>query len=119
VSDPRHDVWIDPIRRRQLAGAVSFVESIHHYVDPDFFSIAPEELTTWSAVLDGGDEEEEAAVSVEVSYRELFRLEVIVTVAWEYSVREKRVVGEMNDETFRDLLAWMARLQDRLFRRPD
>ncbi len=127
--DVTHDGKFDPSRlvewvvsaerHRQLEEVLSYVDSIHHMIDPDMFDIPRKRLEELSWCFQC-DDLEPTGFTVTVCYDDLFWLQIITDVAYEYSLRKStgRRAASLTNAGFEDLIAWLADSERRLFRSP-
>lgn len=110
-------------RHQQLQDIVSYVKSLHHFIDPDMYNIAMTKLEELEWCVEGVEFESEGfkeylGFTMRVSWADLMFMETVVMAADTYSHRTTtgwRVEG-ITDQGFDDLLKWLARSEDELFR---
>ena len=89
----------------------SFVDSIHHIIDPDMFRIDERELKWMKRLLRGG----QIGTTIRVSYGELFVMETIVMAATEYTARKSTPIRlNVTDEELDALTEWFSRANGQL-----
>lgn len=104
-------------RHRHLDNILSYVKAIHHGIDPDMYRISNEKLDHFAWCFES-EAFEHTGFTMTVSWEDLLALETIVDAAYTYSMRRSqrtRVEG-LTDLGFDDLLKWLARAEDELFR---
>jgi hypothetical protein len=104
-------------RHRHMEDLLSYVSGIHHSIDPDMYRISKEQLEHFAWCFEA-EAFEHTGFAMTVSWEDLFALEIIVDAAYTYSKRRSspgRVEG-LTDQGFEDLLNWLARAEDELFR---
>jgi hypothetical protein len=104
-------LFVDRDRHRVLTEIQSFVESIHHMIDPDMFRIDEHELTWMKRLLRGG----QIGTTIRVSYNEIFVMETIVMAASEYTLRKSTPIRlNVTDEELERLTEWFSQAKDQL-----
>lgn len=104
-------------RHRYLDDILLYVRGIYEHIDPDMYRIDKEKLEHLAWCFDG-EAFEHSGFSITVSWDDLFALDIIVDAAYTYSNRRTspgRVDG-LTNVGFEELLKWLARAEDELFR---
>lgn len=110
-------------RHQQLQDIVSYVKAIHHHIDPDMYRISMTKLEELEWCVEGVEFESEGfkeclGFTMKVSWEDLIFLQLVVEAADTYSHRRTtgwRVEG-ITDQGFDDLMKWLAKAEDELFR---
>ena len=110
-------------RHKQLQDIISYVKEIHYFIDPDMYRVSLKKLEEFEWCLEGDQFEPEGdkecyGLKMPVSWEDLMFIETVVMAADTYSHRRHshgRVEG-ITDLGFDDLMKWLARLEDELFR---
>jgi len=111
-------------RHQQLQDIVSYVKSLHSFIDSDMYRISIKKLEELEWSVEGVEFESEGfkeclGFTMKVSWDDLMFLETVVEAADTYSHRRstgQRVEG-ITDQGFDDLTKWLGRSEDDLFRR--
>ena len=110
-------------RHQQLQDIVAYVKNLHGFIDPDMYRISTKKLEELEWSVEGVEFESEGfkeclGFTMLVSWDDLMFLETVVEVADTYSHRKStghRVEG-ITDQGFTDLMKWLTRSEDELFR---
>jgi hypothetical protein len=110
-------------RHKQLQDIISYVKGIHYFIDPDMYRISMKQLEELAWCFEGDEFESEGfkecyGFKMPVSWDDLRFIESVVMAADTYSQRTHsygRVEG-ITDQGFDDLMKWLARSEDALFR---
>jgi hypothetical protein len=110
-------------RHQQLQDIVSYVKGLHHFIDPDMYDISMKKLEELEWCVEGVEFESDGykecyGFTMKVSWNDLIFIETVVMAADTYSHRKStgsRVEG-ITDQGFDDLMKWLARSEDELFR---
>ena len=110
-------------RHQQLQDIVLYVKSLHGFIDPDMYRISMNKLEELEWYVEGVEFESEGfkeclGFTMKVSWDDLMFLETVVEAADTYSHRKttgRRVEG-ITDQGFDDLMKWLVRSEDELFR---
>jgi hypothetical protein len=110
-------------RHQQLQNIVEYVKNLHSFIDPDMYRISMKKLEELEWSVEGVEFESEGfkeclGFTMKVSWEELMFLETVVEAADTYSHR--RTTGQrvecITDQGFDDLMKWLTRSEDELFR---
>lgn len=124
-SDPpeRAELVVSAARHQQLHDIVSYVKGLHHHIDPDMYDIPLEQLEELEWCVDGVEFESERGkewygFTMPVSWEDLRFIETVVMAADTYSHRKTTGyrVESLTDQGFDDLMKWLAKAEDDLFR---
>jgi len=117
MNEPERGILeIDATRRRQLCAILEFVLDIHVHIDPDRFRIDEPRVRAMRQWLDTGALE---TTRLSVTSQDLLFLEILIDAADTHSRRrEFPALESMDDEDLDQLLAWLGRQTDALFRQP-
>lgn len=122
--DPQQaELVVSAERHQQLQDIVGYVKSLHHVIDPDMYDMSMEKLEEWEWYVEGVEFESEGfeeclGFTMQVSWDDLIFLRLVVEAADTYSHRRttgRRVEG-ITDQGFDDLMKWLARSENELFR---
>ena len=110
-------------RHQQLQDIVGYVKNLHSFIDPDMYRISTKNLEELECSVEGVEFESEGfkeclGFTIQVSWDDLMFLETVVEAADTYSHRRstgQRVEG-ITDQGFDDLMKWLTRSEDELFR---
>ena len=110
-------------RHQQLQNIVGYVKQLHSFIDPDMYRISMKRLEELEWSVEGVEFESEGfkeclGFTMQVSWEDLIFLETVVEAADTYSHRKstgQRVEG-ITDQGFDDLMKWLTRSEDELFR---
>ena len=110
-------------RHQQLQDILGYVKNLHSFIDPDMYRISTEKLEELEWSVEGVEFESEGfkeclGLTMQVSWDDLMFLETVVEAADTYSHRRstgQRVEG-ITDQGFDDLMKWLTRSEDELFR---
>lgn len=110
-------------RHQQLQNIVGYVKQLHSFIDPDMYRISMKRLEELEWSVEGVEFESEGfkeclGFTMQVSWEDLIFLETVVAAADTYSHRKstgQRVEG-ITDQGFDDLMKWLTRSEDELFR---
>lgn len=123
-SSPRlAELVVSAERHQHLQDIVSYVKGLHHFIDPDMYDISMKKLEELEWCVEGVEFESEGykecyGFTMKLSWEDLRFIETVVMAADTYSHRKttgSRVEG-ITDQGFDDLLKWLARSEDELFR---
>lgn len=103
-------------RHQQLQDIVSYVKSLHHFIDPDMYDISMRKLEELEWCVEGVEYESQDfkecfGFTMQASWSDLMFLETVVMAADTYSHRKTtgwRVDG-ITDQGFDDLMKWLAK----------
>lgn len=117
------EMVISAERHTQLQSIISYVKEIHYFIDPDVYRISLKNLEAFEWCFEGDQFESEGVkecygFKIPVSWEDLTFIETRVMAADTYSHRRHshgRVEG-ITDQGFDDLMTWLARSEDELFR---
>lgn len=111
LDGPRVTLFVDSGRHRALTEIQSFVDSVHHIIDPDMFRIDVAELNWMKRLLRNGY----IGTTICVSFHELFVMETIVMAAAEYAARKSTPIRlNVTAEQFDGLTAWFSQAREQL-----
>lgn len=122
--DPQQaELVVSAERHQHLQDIVGYVKSLHGFIDPDMYDMSMEKLEEWEWYVEGVEFESEGfkeclGFTMQVSWDDLIFLRLVVEAADTYSHRRttgRRVEG-ITDQGFDDLMKWLARSEDKLFR---
>lgn len=110
-------------RHQQLQDIVAYVKGLHHYIDPDMYDIPLKQLEELEWCVEGVEFESEGdkecyGFTMPVSWEDLRFIETVVMAADTYSHRKTTGyrVEHLTDQGFDDLMKWLAKAEDNLFR---
>jgi hypothetical protein len=110
-------------RHEQLQDIVAYVKGLHHFIDPDMYDIPLKQLEQLEWCVEGVEFESEGykeyyGFRMPVSWEDLRFIETVVMAADTYSHRKTTGyrVDNLTDQGFDDLLKWLAKAEDDLFR---
>lgn len=119
----RAELVVSAERHQQLYDIVSYVKGLHHYIDPDMYDIPLKQLEELEWCVEGVEFESEGdkewyGFTMPVSWDDLRFIETVVMAADTYSHRKTTGyrVEHLTDQGFDDLLKWLAKAADDLFR---
>ncbi len=123
-NPPETAEWVvSAARHQQLHDIVSYVKALHHHIDPDMYDIPLTQLEELAWCVDGVAFESEGGkewygFTMPVSWRDLRFIETVVMAADTYSHRKTTGyrVESLTDQGFDDLIKWLAKAEDELFR---
>ena len=110
-------------RHQQLHDVVSYVKSLHYLIDPHMYDIFLKRLEELEWCVEGVEFESEGdkewyGFTMPVSWDDLRFIETVVMAADTYSHRKTTGyrVEHLTDQGFDDLLKWLAKAENDLFR---
>jgi hypothetical protein len=110
-------------RHQQLQDIVSYVKGLHHFIDPDMYDIPLRQLEELEWCVEGVEYESKDfkecfGFTMPVTWTDLMFLETVVMAADTYSHRKTTGyrVENITDQGFDDLMKWLAKAEDNLFR---
>lgn len=110
-------------RHQQLQDIVAYVKGLHHYIDPDMYDIPLKQLEELAWCVEGVEFESEGdkecyGFTMPVFWEDLRFIETVVMAADTYSHRKTTGyrVEHLTDQGFDDLMKWLAKAEDNLFR---
>ena len=106
-------VAIDRIKHRQLREILTYIEGIHHEIDPDMYRIRPRDLEAMANLLVHGALGPRASLS----HDELVSVELLVSAAWTYSHRGRgNGLPGVRQADFEKLMLWIGRAHRAILR---
>jgi hypothetical protein len=116
LGPQRELLEIDPSRLRLLRAIVEYVKDVRRNIDPDRFRIDEARL---GAMLGQLGAQNLDTLRISVTYQDILFLEMMIDAAATYSQRrEFHSLDEVDHEDFSELLSWLAREENHLFRQP-
>ena len=111
-------------RHQQLQNIVGYVKQLHSFIDPDMYRISMKRLEELEWSVEGVEFESEGfkeclGFTMKVSWDDLMFLEIVVAATDTYSHRRStgQRVESITDQGVEDLMKWLGRSEDDLFRR--
>lgn len=110
-------------RHQQLHDIVSYVKGLHPFIDPDMYDIPLKQLEELEWCVEGVEfesnrDKECYGFTMPVTWGDLRFIEMVVMAADTYSHRRTTGyrVESLTDQGFDDLLKWLAKAENDLFR---
>jgi len=117
------ELIVNAERHQQLQDIVAYVTGLHHFIDPDMYNISLKQLKELEWCVEGVEFESKGftecyGFTMKVSWSDLMFIETVVMAADTYSHRKSTGyrVDSITDQGFDDLMKWLTRSEDELFR---